>query len=173
MRHTIKIFICFLIIMYPNLCFSEDGVDDNGWYFNEKETKLDGKKNIYYAKQSVDTLPNAIGNQEHGALIIRCVDNQTEAYIVWPSFIGLSEQQVKYKVDDNKINTETWSLSTDGCGAFASKPIKFLNSLKGAKTLIIQLDSYKQGQGELEFDLSGIDNYIDKIAECCHWNKKK
>lgn len=30
MRHTIKIFICLLIIMYPNLCFSDDGVDDNG-----------------------------------------------------------------------------------------------------------------------------------------------
>lgn len=147
--------------------------DDSEWYISEDQSKLDNKKKVYISKKSVDTLPNAIGTPKHGSFWMRCLDNKTEVFIVWPSFIGLGDKKIKYRIDDNIINTDTWTLSTDGDAVFANKPIKFIDSLRGAKRFIIQLDSHNNVKEELEFDLTGIDNYIDKIAECCNWSKKK
>lgn len=162
-----------ITIRYEKKNWIDKEENNNGWYVEEKKSKLDGKNDIYVSKKSIDSLPNSLGRPEKGQLTLRCVDDETEVYIVWPNFIGINENQVKYKIDNNKINTEIWTLSTDGEAVFVSKPIKFLNSLKGTKRLIIQLDSYKQGKGELEFNLAGIDDYIDQVAKCCHWYKKK
>lgn len=172
MKNIILGSIFLLAIMCPNLCFSEDSEDELGWKISEDESKLDNKKKVFVSKESVDTLPNSIGVPKHGSLCMRCVDNETEVYIVWPSFIGIDSEKIRYKIDDNAIKTETWGTSTDGSAVFVSKPIKFLNSLKGAKRFIIQLSGHNT-KNELEFNIAGIDEYIDKIAEYCHWNKKK
>lgn len=147
-------------------------VTPSGWLVVQKESKLDNNKSIYIKKWSSNTLPNNLGKQENGYLIIRCSDNKTEVLVHYPEYIGINNTEVRYKIDDNKINKENWIASTGGDSVFSKKPIKLLKSMAGGKSFIIQLDTYKNGAQELEFDIAGIDENIDKIAEYCKWQKR-
>lgn len=146
---------------------------DNNWEFRKEESKLDKKINLYVRKKSNNTLTNSIGRQEHGYLLFRCMDNKTDLFVEFPEFIGINGANVRYKIDDNSIKKENWDTSNDGTNVFSPKPISLLNNLKNGKNFIIKLDTYRNLGQELEFNIDGIDEYIDMISESCKWKNKK
>lgn len=145
------------------------GID--GWNVQENRSKLDDKINISYIKESSNTLPNAIGRMETGSLIVRCSENSTEVYIIWPAFIGLRGNSVQYKIGNGNIIKENWITSTDGKAVFANKPIQLLKKLKDNKDFIIKLSPHGRNYEELEFDINGIDTVVDNISKYCNWKK--
>lgn len=148
-----------------------DNLSDDKWISDIKESKLDNSKTIYFIKKSENELPNQIGKNTPVDLVIRCANNTTETYISWPSFLGINDVNVSYKIDDGKINKSYWNVSTDHKAVFSKNPIKFLKELNNKKILIIQLTPHSFGPQEAEFNLSGIDKVIDKISNECKWKK--
>lgn len=159
-----------------NLLTSSPSADDrpqgqNSWARHTEESKMDGVTNVTYATRSTSTLRNSIGRDEEAKLVLRCNQRKTEAFIVWPVYVGSHDMhQVEIKVDNGKIEKSAWSPSTDGTAVFRSKPVNWIKSLAGGKKLIVRLAAYQRIPEEVEFDITGIDGATDEIAKTCGWS---
>lgn len=141
------------------------------WQCYEKRDKIDGRLTLLCSNNSLSALPTNKG-REVGSVVIKCQDNQTSAGIFWPNFLGTQDTIiVETKVDDKPIDKTKWEMGIGGESVFRQNPIKWIKSLRGAKSLIVRLKPYNRPAQELEFDIDGIDSVIDEISEACKWKK--
>lgn len=144
------------------------------WLRHSEESKMDGITNLHFSTISINTISNSIGIQKNAQLILRCNQKKTEAFIVWPNFIGLHEgPSVEVKLDGGNIEKKTWSPSSNGTAAFRPKPIEWIRSISGGKRLIVRLAAFQRIPEEVEFDITGLDAVTDEIAKACGWASSK
>ena len=101
---------------------------NDGWNIKRGESMIDGKKSVIYAKFSQNTIANSIGRQETALFILRCQNNKTDAFIVWPGYLGHSDSvEVIYKVDNLQPVKEGWNPSSGASsGVFQRNPVDFI-----------------------------------------------
>ena len=143
----------------------------SSWSRYAEESKMDGTTNLHFSTPSLGTLSNSIGTQKSATLVLRCNQRKTEAFIIWPCYIGSRDgKQVEAKLDDGKIEKKIWSPSSDGTAVFRPKPVDWIKSMSGGKKLFVRLAAYQHIPEEVEFDITGIDTVADEIAKICRWS---
>lgn len=146
----------------------------SSWARYAEDSKMDGTKNLHFSVTSLGTLSNSIGSQENARLVLRCNQRKTEAFVIWPRYVGSREGKlVEVKLDDGKIEKKTWSPSADGAAVFRPKPVEWIKSILGGKRLIVRLAAYQRIPEEVEFDITGVDAAADEIAKVCGWASSK
>ncbi len=108
---------------------------------------------------------------ESASLNLRCLNDKTEVYIKWGSYlIGDRDERllVTHRIDSNKAITSNWLLSTDKKAFFYNgNDIGFIKSLIGKKTLVVQFDD--RSTRTINFSLDKLDEEIKPLAQSCNW----
>lgn len=133
-----------------------DHVAPSNWYAYSDTNKIDDSISYRAALPSEESLGDGFRRDEKAILIIRCKDQKLELYVVWPDFLGSGDTDVRVRLDNNKPYRQTWSISTDGRGAFANRPKEFEKSLRTAKKVIIEVDPYGELPEAATFVLTGL-----------------
>ena len=109
-------------------------------------------------------------NGGDGALVARCQDNETEAYISWQDYLEDGNTRVMMRFPPAEAFTERWSMSSDNTATFSRNPIDFLKRIANEKTMVARITPYREGPKTLMFDLgTEMGSVVSKIAEACGW----
>lgn len=146
----------------------------DAWQVESNPSALDPASSRATASlKSSNQIPNAIGSLENARLIYRCTGSgSAELYVAWPGFIGIDNQQVRFKVGDGPIRTEYWSTSTDGTASFesASRVVPLVRELMAAAdhtVLVVRVEPDDRAAQEAQFDLTGTAAAVAATAPVC------
>ncbi len=127
------------------------------------------RKKYYLTLDSENTFSNAIGRDERSTLIIRCVNNQTDAFFTTP-YVSSDGQTIKYKVDSNPTKSMWVNAASDGGALFISRPIDFIKkNMIGNRALIFSFTPYGKTATEIDFDIKAMDEAIKPLRQQCKW----
>jgi hypothetical protein len=150
----------------PNEFVSKDSrtTAEGDWKLTEITSQIDGRPRL------AAVLESAEGNS---ALVVRCHDRITEAYVSLRTYIGAAEAlPVTYRIDDAAPIDARWMPSRDGSALFLANPalaVRFFRSLPADATLRLRVHDFQGRSGEFTFALGPIDEVRDRIAAACNW----
>ncbi|ELB2785436.1 hypothetical protein QNE79_000771 [Vibrio alginolyticus] len=137
-----------------------------GWSSTDKITDFEN----YYLVNEGDIGPYS----ENATLTMRCLNNKTEVYVKWGSYIigdRNDRLNVTHRIDSAKAINKAWNLSTDKKAFFYDgKDIEFIKSMIGAKKLVVQFTD--QTTKTVSFDLDRLDEEVRPLAKACSWEAK-
>lgn len=153
------IFVLSLILSGSALAADSEQIGD--WLISKEENKLTDKTD-YYA-----TLP---AKDRDVALILRCQNNTTEAYLSMRDYMGGGySSKVTLRLDKEKPVHQSWGMGESGTSLFAPKAVSFIKSLTGKSNLITGYSPYGKSQVIAEFNLENIDTVAKEISSACNW----
>ncbi|OUD12036.1 phage tail tape measure protein [Thioflexithrix psekupsensis] len=107
----------------------------NKWNFATDKSSLDDSVNVYMHVAASNTIQGTLNQPVRPKLWIRCSENTTSIFIDWDVYINIRETPMIYRVDSQKQNKKSFSISTDhkALGYFSGgQSIPFIKSLFGA-----------------------------------------
>lgn len=150
----------------------DEAIEDGSQWSLETETSaLDGRTDVWLRVTSENTQPNQIGRATRAHFWVRCMQNRTNAFITFESYTSRN-QQVRYKLDDKPIQS-VWMETMDGglgIGIWSgNRAIPFVRGLFGASEMVVGYASFSDRNLEFTFDISGLRQRIEVLAESCEW----
>jgi len=105
-------------------------------------------------------------------LSVECKGGETSVTIHWPQRLaGHYAQVVTYTIDSQRPRSEQWRLSTDqlSVGVWGRNAIPLALRLVGKNKLTIRATSVRGLLATAQFDISGLDRAVTRVAEVCRW----
>ena len=137
------------------------------WRVSAQTSPIDNSRNVSLVLDANESIPG-LGGPVQPALIIRCKEGRTEAYINWGVYLGLDTTTVLTRLDEEKATSATWSISTDNKASFHKRGDKFLVQLMGHQKLLAQVIPYGENPALVSFSLAGLDEAAKPLQEACH-----
>jgi type VI secretion system protein VasI len=111
------------------------------------------------------------------SFIGRCQSKETEAYIVWNSYLGDDGSSVyddwKYvtiRIGEQKAVQQKWDVSTDHKATFAPRWAgDLLKQMASANQFIAQTTPYGESPVTAIFDTTGLRAALAPLADACGW----
>lgn len=152
---------------------SNEPIEPSGqqWLLTQEKSSLDGRTDVWLRLTSKNTQPNQIGRPEKAYLWARCMNNSTNFFITFNDYTS-DNQNVRYRLDDGPVQKK-WMVHMqggDGIGIWSGgSAIPFIKNLFGKGELVLAYESYGNQRLEFSFDVSGLRQRIDPLAESCQW----
>lgn len=149
----------------------------NEFVSNRATTSVEGDWKLSEFKSSIDGAPRLAAVLEAvegtSALVVRCHDRITEAYVSMRTYIGTAEAlPVTYRIDEAAAIDTRWLPSRDGSAVFLANPtlaMAFFRALPADATLRIRVRDFQGRSDEFTFALGPVDEVRDRIAAVCNW----
>lgn len=146
----------------------------DSWHINRGSSKMDDTPSFSVLKDAKNSV-QAWLKRVTPTLVLRCRENKTDVIFnvdtnFTPVYGEHNKASIRYRIDDNKAQSQYWGESTDGDAAFAPQAISFLKSLRGAETLKIEFVPFNSNPATVEFDLRGLEPHLNEIAKTCGWS---
>ena len=142
------------------------------WRISTEISALDGRSDVWLSIPSENTQRDQIGRPDRARLWVRCMQNSTSLFVTFNDFTP-DNQNVRYRIDDGSPNS-IWMVHMqggEGIGLWSGRnAIPFIRRLFDRSTLVIGYRSYSNNSLEFEFNISGLQNRIDPLAESCEWS---
>ncbi|WP_353223469.1 type VI secretion system-associated protein TagO [Salinisphaera sp. C84B14] len=165
------------LICYDNLAKSL-GVDapkqtvensEGDWRVHTETSPIDDSTNVYLTVAATEAVPGRFG-QTRPTLWVRCLRNTTEVIVSWQLYLGLDETQMLTRLDKEKAETRTWSISTNNQSVFyRGNDIQFTKKLFQHKKLLVQITPYGENPVMTTFNIGGLEESIKPLRKACHW----
>src|SRR5690606_34291710 len=107
------------------------------WMMLESKSPIDDSPSITLLKSAEQ------GNQ---ALVIRCRENKTDAYILTENYLSDESENVLLRYDESKAESHKLSLSTDKKALFFNPAISNIKAIMAAKRIIVRYRIYNGTQ---------------------------
>jgi len=143
--------------------------DKGKWVIRKDTSPIDDSEKVVLFVNSETPITNKFGKTSAPTMFLRCLENKTEVYIDFDSFIGTNRISVTTRVDKEKAKKERWGASSDHNAIFARNNISFIKNMLNKDKLLIQLTPYGANTVMAEFDISGIENAIKPLRKACGW----
>ena len=115
---------------------------ESEWYYDREVDPLtDEVRTFAHVVLAGETTHSSGYTFGTAGLTLRCTGSRFEAYVTWGySLFGNDDDeiQVKWRVDEEPLHTESWGEATSHKAAFASSPRTFTEALVGADMLIVE-----------------------------------
>lgn len=151
-----------------------DGPDEtqgDQWREAQKESALDGRKDVWLSVKSKNSQPNVVGSPERAILWVRCMENTTNIFVTFERYTS-ENQNVRYRIDQQPVQSK-WMQTMrggEGIGLWSgSSAIAFARELFNHNDFVVSYDTYT-GPVEFEFDISGLRDRISSLARSCQWD---
>ena len=145
--------------------------DGSQWQLETETSALDGRTDVWLKVASTNLQPNQIGRQARAYFYVRCMQKRTNSFISFESYTS-RDQQVRYKIDTAPVKS-VWMETMDGgrgIGLWSgNRAIPFVRGLFGGSELVVAYASFSDNNLEFTFDISGLRQRIDPLAESCGW----
>lgn len=138
------------------------------WIVSEQASQIDDSKKVILILDAETDVGYGY-RRTTPSMILRCSENETNAYINTNYYLGLDSISVLTRLDKNKATKSYWSISTDGKAIFAPNNISFIKKLLEHDSLLIQLTPYGESPIMTTFDLRGVKEAVKPLREACHW----
>lgn len=107
------------------------------------------------------------------ALVIRCVDRRTEAFVFTDSPVMMEpktdDHTVTFIIDDGDAITELWPDSLEHDALFAPDGEAFARRLLGARTLGFGFTPHNAAPVVARFHVEGLDHLLAPVSGTCGW----
>lgn len=132
---------------------------------NTKTTTLDLNADSKVSGNILTELP---------VLILRCKAGTTDAYISVGMQVDedydLKQTYIRYRLDDDTVQTGFADISTSGDAVFFPTPDTFIASLAQHKKLAFEFTPNESGATDTTFNLAGLAQAIQSAAPDCNWH---
>ena len=110
-------------------------------------------------------------------LILRCVEDQTELLVYagvspQPELGNYAQASVRLRFDGARPVSDAWLQSASGNALFAGDPMALVGPLQRAHRFLFEFTPIGAGPVVIEFDVTGLDQVVGKVATTCHWEEK-
>lgn len=151
----------------PTVTETTDPAKTGAWRTNTDTDPLNDKS-IFTAILDAEEGRSRFGREI--ALVVRCSNNKTEMYIVWNDFLGTKEIRTTYRVDKNKAETSSWSISTNNKAAFfPGSPVPLLKLLVDSSSFVANVTPYNESPVTAIFNTTGAGEALADIRKGCNW----
>ncbi len=137
---------------------------DGDWKLTEITSQVDGTPRLAAVLEA---------SEGTSALVVRCHDRVTEAYISMRTYIGTAEAlPITYRIGDAAPVDARWLPSRDGSALFLANPtlaMAFFRLLPADTTLRLRIRDFQGRSDEFTFALGPVDEVRDRIAAACNW----
>lgn len=138
------------------------------WEVSTSKSPVDDSESVVLRIDSNETIVK-YSQEETPALILRCAEKETAAFISFGVYLGLRSTTITHRLDKEPAKTQTWSLSTDNKAAFIPKPIQFINELARHEVLFVRVTPYGESPKDLTFKLLGLSDKVEALKSACKW----
>ncbi|UBB12341.1 MULTISPECIES: type VI secretion system-associated protein TagO [Pantoea] len=142
--------------------------NEGNWFFKSQVNKMTDATDVVAINGSKDVYTKR-GLERNTSLVLRCNENQTDAYLSVYDYLGSGSPRITIRYDGGKPKKSIWQGGERGNSAFAPNAVSFIKELMKHKTAVIGFEPYGSTMQAVEFDLSGVDVMAKKIAEACNW----
>jgi len=139
------------------------------WKIRSETSQIDDSRNVYLYLDAEDIVAGGYRGNARPRLYLRCMENQTEAYMDWDPFWFHSDHWVTTRLDKSRAQELEWSGSTDHVAIFHPQPIAFIRSLARADRLVVRAAPINEPNHEVVFDLRGLRYHLQTLQDSCHW----
>jgi type VI secretion system protein VasI len=144
------------------------------WDVSEETSKIDDRKNVFVAVESVERIQGRFGQKERARLIFVCREGKTASYITFGGHFmaSLSGGTVTYRIDKRSAGKRHMTESTDhqALGHWsAAEAISFAKELHGATSLYIQATPHSESPISAEFPVDGLEEALKPLQAACKW----
>jgi hypothetical protein len=144
------------------------------WRSTSDTNPLDDSKTII-ASIAADAQEAPLRNNV--TLMIRCQSNKTELYVDWNDYLGDDSRdvysdwkRVTVRVGDLPARQQRWGISTDSEATFApASAIGLIRQMVNEDRLVLQTTPYNESPVTAVFNLEGMRDAVEPIAEECNW----
>lgn len=139
------------------------------WMLQSSNSQIDDSTNVYLSVLSDEEITS--GNDlVRPELFIRCAENKTRVFIKWHLYLGLESTTMLTRLDSDKAETTTWSISTDNKAVFSKdNNVTYTKLLIGRNRLLAQITPYSRNPVIATFSIGGLKNAIAPLSKACHW----
>lgn len=130
------------------------------WVVSQSKSPIDDSPTVTMLKQADS------GDQ---ALILRCKEDSTDAFISTQAFLGRNSTNVIIRYDANDAQKQRFSLSTDNKALFFSPAISSIKKMLDSKKLVVRYDDYSGTPSTVEFSIGALKEKIKPLRAACHW----
>ncbi|MBD2803710.1 hypothetical protein ID855_03100 [Xenorhabdus sp. ZM] len=157
MKRLLLVFTCLL----PLISTASEYQDLGKWFITKEVNKLTDKVD-YFAVLSPES--------GEGALVLRCGNNRTEAYLATDEYLGIDDYtKVTFRIDKKNAITESWVMGGGNDSAFAPSPVGFIKKIYGKQNVIFGYKPYGKTQIVVEFKIDHINEVAKEISTACGW----
>lgn len=145
------------------------------WTVDEETDKMDKVRNVTLMLRSDEPMELAFPyNDKYASLVIRCKKQSTDFYIVTETPVHsvygeFSSTRIRYRFDEEKPVSSTFSESTDHSAVFAPSPISLARRLAKATSWTFEFTPYDAGPTSVTFSVSGLAQALPKVSSACGW----
>ncbi|WP_435170777.1 type VI secretion system-associated protein TagO [Falsirhodobacter sp. 1013] len=145
------------------------------WTVSSVRSLLDDSTTTVMQTSSLDPLTLRNGQTEHGALIIRCKEGVTSAYITFAGhFMSDLDRsgRVNYRIDDLPATWRemTISGSHEALGMWDMRQASmFISAIMGGSELFVRATPLNESPIEMQFNIAGAAEAAKPLRENCRW----
>lgn len=139
------------------------------WYVKTHKSAIDDSTNVTLSRQAFNGFTDAFGPSIVPTLVIRCHENKTDVIVNWKTYLGLDSTRMTTRLDTEKAQTKTWSISSDNKAVFARSPIGFVKGMLDNSVMLVRITPYGENPETVEFGLNGLKEDIKPLREACGW----
>ena len=168
--------------------------DTGQWEVHQEISPIDDSRNVYVSLAAQDVVDasglffaalaeglvaedvvdaRALRRLSHPSLWVRCMENETEVFISYPSslrFLFLDEDiTVLTRFDRHPAQESRWSLSTDKKAIFAPAGVSWARKIADAQKLFVRVTPPDGSPVDATFHLTGSAEAMRPLRESCSW----
>jgi hypothetical protein len=115
----------------------------------------------------------ANGEEHTPDLVLTCKTKHTDAYIDWKAHVAYGPDtktvDLVYLFDSDVGITTSWDVSLDRNALYIPRPVDFIRSMHGKKTLTVQsAQTQYDDMFTLVFTLNGLEDVLKMMAQRCY-----
>lgn len=163
-----KTILALCVAAIPLVSTGAEYVTEGSWQVKKEENKMTDMTDVVAINRSPDVYTRQ-GIERSTSMVIRCKENNTEAYLSVSEYLGSDDPVVTVRFDGGKPQKRTWTGAEGGEAAFSNKAVSFIKEMSSHKKMIVGFEPYGSTMQVVEFDLTGIDSIAAEISSACKW----
>lgn len=137
------------------------------------DSQMDDSPSMAFALKAENSIAVWLGTRRP-ALIVRCQEQSTEAYIQTGSAAAtvygeLDAARVRVRWDDDAAREQVWHESTDHEALFVPNGVAFTRRLAASHQLRVEFTPFNASPVVMNFDTVGFEDHARAIAQTCKW----
>ena len=148
----------------------DEAIGKGKWNVSESESQIDDSQNVILSLLA-ETSVRAGYKSATPSLFIRCAEKKLSVFINVGMYLGMDFTRVLVRFDNQRAETNEWSISTDYEAIFAPgkyRYMNYINTLMKYRSMLVKLTPYGESPIQFKFDLRGLRSVISPIKRYCN-----
>lgn len=105
-------------------------------------------------------------------LTVRCVGQYLEALATFDGYLGDDGRPVRYRVDQQASQQESWSVSAKGTAVFSPESVDFARQLLPARKLLIEATDFRGVAHRATYEWASGADKVEEVLRACNLTRE-